>query len=285
MKVLLIDGDFFYEKEVVEENNLKVISEESAQHGYLYTKKYCDRYQHFTNVSEEEFPNAVVWDGDRNLYLAYYNRAGEFKENHPQSWSNKIKHDSQYFFERLGLNVTREIINKTLVQRQDLKEIEIYVNDYDTDLLDLLFERTIRLLEPDYSFFGVAEREANKVVLQFYKNPRFETYETLVIGTADYIDKVDRLIESQNELRLQAQEHTMHVDVLANINDEWQKIGVLPLEFAARVGPALREGRKVVIRNKGKQWLDREDRILIGDEKYDVYYQEWVVRIYLSWEQ
>lgn len=71
--------------------------------------------------------------------------------------------------------------------------------------------------------FGVAEREVNKVVLQFYKNPKFETFETIVIGTADYIDKLVEMVDRENELRLEAQEHTMHVDVLASINGEWEK--------------------------------------------------------------
>lgn len=285
MKAILINGDYFYEKDVVEENQLKVVSEEYIKKGYLYTKKYCDRYQYFTNVSEEEVPFVVVWDEDEELYLGYYNRAGEYKEHRPKAWNSAIYHDSQYFYERLGLNVTADIINRTLVQHEYVKEIEIYVNDNDVDLLDLLFERTIRLLEPEFSFYGVAEREANKVVLQFYKNPEFITYETIVIGTADYIDKLGKMVDRQNELRLEAQEHTMHVDVLARIDGEWEKIGVLPLDFAASIGPALREKRRVFVQNRGKRWINKEDRILIGDEKYDVFYQEWVVEIYLSWEQ
>ncbi|KZD70953.1 hypothetical protein [Bacillus cereus] len=284
MNAILIAGDYFYEKEVVEENQIKVVSEEYVKKGYLYTKKYCDRYKYFTNVSEEEVPFVVVWDEEKELFLGYYNRAGEYKERHPKSWSNAIYHDSQYFYERLGLNIKRDIINRTLVQHEYIKEIEIYVNDNDVDLLDLMYERTIRLLEPEYSFFGVAEREVNKVVLQFYKNPKFETFETIVIGTADYIDKLVEMVDRENELRLEAQEHTMHVDVLASINGEWEKIGVLPLDFAAQIGPRIRENKRVFIQNRGKRWINKEDRILIGDEKYDVFYQEWVVEIYLSWE-
>ncbi|HDX9701714.1 TPA: hypothetical protein ROY42_005637 [Bacillus thuringiensis] len=285
MKAILLDGDFFYTKEAIVENQVKVVSQDYVKISYFFSKKYCDRYRYFTNVDEGEAPSVVVWDEERGLYLGYYNRAGEFKEKNPQSWNKRMSYGAEFFFERMGLNIKGSVHYKELVAHEDVKEVEIYVNDRDEDLLDLLFERTYRLLEPDFKLYGVAEREANKMVLQFYKNPKFVTYETLVIATADYIDKVEKMDGNQNELRLEVQEHTMHVDVLAQIDEEWEKIGVLPLDFAAQIGPAIREGRKVVIKNLGKEWIDREDRILIGDEKYDVYYQEWVVRIYLSWGQ